>query len=283
VLSALALCTHAANAVSVYSLAQSLAGPYLVNWQEQGGAAEAVDASSDYSESFSSTSARAEAAPGRLSGHTSADKQGASANMQGRTTAEWKDQFVINSPGRSGEQGYFSGSALLGVTAMATSRKKGSDFADDLITGWMEISSIPGRNPVRVTKNYALRAWDEEFPPDDYNLRFDGVPFHFGEPIDVILRLYSTSTVNGFGTASSSATLTWDGLAGVTDSTGALVSSFTALSPSSNFNFVNPTPVPEASTAAMHLLGASMVLLVAARRRRPSHRSNEILAISALL
>jgi hypothetical protein len=108
-----------------------------------------------------------------------------------------------------------------------------------------------------------------------FALQFRDLPFIFGEPISITLRLVVITGVNTVGqivtanaTADYAHTMTWEGLTEVRDHSGTLLTNFSAISPDSGFDFARP--VPEPSTYGLMLLGLFAVAAASYRSRQDS-------------
>lgn len=106
---------------------------------------------------------------------------------------------------------------------------------------------------------------------ENFTLVFTGVPFTFGQRIDVILGLSVFADVNaidagstGHAVADHGHTMTWYGITEVLDSSGRAVDKYSAVSPESGFSFA---PVPEPGSWAMALVGLALTGGLAHRRR----------------
>lgn len=104
------------------------------------------------------------------------------------------------------------------------------------------------------------------------------IPVTFGSLINLTYVLdltdlaFAHSGTAGTGTWAQAAvdyghTLRWGGISGVYDSTGALVSSYTATS-ASGFNYLSAAPVPEPQTYALLLAGLGLMTAIVRRRKQ---------------
>jgi hypothetical protein len=104
------------------------------------------------------------------------------------------------------------------------------------------------------------------------------MPFTFGQDINISMQLFAVSGIAAYGNSYAKAeadyqhTMTWSGLSNVRDAAGNLLTGYTALSADSGFNFANPAPVPEPTSAVLWLAGLSLVSVY----RRRTHRHDPV-------
>lgn len=229
----------------------------------------------------------------------------ASASSRGATTgspatdigasasASWSDSFVITSAGRSGQTGTWTGSVQVDG-GMAT-EFAGRAYVHSSVSAGVDIFPGTGYNGGRtvvgggawVDMGYDIAPRRLGNPSDALTLNL-AVPFTFGQNIDVSLSLSTNASgrlLGGFvglidsGSARSLSdyahSMTWGGISKVLDNDGIAVLGYSALSPTTNFDFA--TAVPEPNPSAM-LLAGLMVGTIVTRLRRLSLRFQEAVA-----
>jgi hypothetical protein len=188
--------------------------------------------------------------------------------------AGWADGFVITAPGYdSAMTGTFSGSAL--VSGDLSVEFIGRAYADAQVFGHIVIHPNTGYNGGVVVVDGSARhtigydIGERQSGSEDFTLSFVDVPFTFGRDIDLYMSLSAWAWVRAIDPGAGGQaetqyghTMTWGGLSEVRDSTGQLLTDYSAVSAGSGFNFASPTPgtgpgtsVPEPSSSLLVLAG----------------------------
>lgn len=191
-------------------------------------------------------------------------------------TATWVDGFTISAAGHApGEVGSFSGSVFVSGGLLA--EFEGTAYADTYVIAELRLDPRTGFNGGIV----ALQGGSRKSTGSDigfthtgsefFSLYFTNVPFTYGREVSTTLSLGAVAGTRTFNTSSAHAeadyghTMVWGGLTEVRDSTGQLVSTFSALSSTgSGFNFASAVPEPTSAT----LLVGGLLLIVATRPGR---------------
>ena len=223
-------------------------------------------------------SAEASSVPGALGAAGVARTNGSPGGFQAQASASWTDSFVISAPGYdSAMTGTFSGAVQ--VTGELLVEFVGRVYSDSQSYATVDIFPGTGYNGGRTVVSGSARnlaGYDiagSHTGTDNFSLIFVNVPFTFDQRIDLTLGLTVFADLNvidagatGRSDANYSNTMSWSGLSSVRDQGGSQPITFTALSTGSGFNFANPTPVPELSSALLLACGLIFVALI---RRSP--------------
>lgn len=267
----------AALASSFYAEAYSAVSGHPIDFQSESSTSIGANARSGLTAlaptAYGLVSSSASIHPGTLRVTTSASS-GGSTGANGSARADWADSFIIGAAGyNASETGTFSGSVSIDGLLRAGFEGRGTGISSVLAN--IRIDPSTGYNGGRVD----LQGGGRRIAGYELGFRFDGleqftlnfvdVPFTFGRGIDVYLRLEATSSATtGDGAAADAQALyghsmTWQGLTSVRDSTGVVLSQFSAISPGSGFDF--SSPVPEPNRLALLMAGALWVLFRARR------------------
>lgn len=184
--------------------------------------------------------------------------------LQAQGKAIWVDTFAIQSAGMGGMTGTFSGSVQVNGSLIV--EITGRSYADTQIYADVSIETDTGPNGGSAGAHGSARhligydIGDTTTGNASFTLQFLNVPFTFGSDIDVSLQLFVTADVNavdggatGRALADYGHTMSWGGLSQVRDSSGNLLTGYTAVSAGSGFNFA--TPVPEPGSGVLLLAG----------------------------
>ena len=218
-------------------------------------------------------SAQASSIPGALRVAGVARTNGSPGGFQAQASASWADSFVISATGYdSSMTGTFSGAAQ--VTGELLVAFLGRAYSDAQIYATVDLFPGTGFNGGRTTVSGSARnlvGYDiagGHSGSDSFSLVFLNVPFTFNQRIDVSLGLTVYADVNaidagatGRSDANYANTMTWSGLSSVRDQQDTLLSTYSALSAGSAFNFANATPVPEPSGALLLACGLLCIVL----------------------
>ncbi len=176
------------------------------------------------------------------------------AQAQGQ--AIWSDAFAITAPGHGpSETGTFSGT--VGVSGQLLVDFTGRAYAITRVESSVHLDPRTGYNGgVVVLKgsashNAGYDIGDTRIGNENFFLSFVDVPFTFGQDIAVTLDLLVVAGANLIDPGATSNakadyfhTMTWQGLSEVRDEAGNLLSTYSATSADSGFDFSRPVPEP---------------------------------------
>ena len=199
-------------------------------------------------------------------------------NAYAATQAVWADSFPITAGGfDSTRTGTFSAAVDIGGELRADITGLGIGGANVIGSFYIDAGEgNVGRVQDRADLTNSFELGEISSGNERFVLHFDDVPFRFGREITVELRLQTASHVRVFGGGSAyseadySHTMTWMGLSDVRDSSGNLLSDYSALSVSSGFDF---SPVPAPSAGALMLAGLLGIGRMARRSTTVAPRS----------
>lgn len=197
---------------------------------------------------------------------------------QADAQAAWSDSFVVNGPGYGlGSRGTFN--AAVSVQGGLRAEIAGLTYADAYVVANFSLDTgidnghLSAQGGGRRSSGYD--SGTSSSGQENFLLYFENVPFVFGEDIITSLALRTVAGnigANQGGAAFASAdyghTMTWAGLSNVRDSSGRLLTDYSALSADSRFDFANLAPtlsVPEPASGALFVSG---LLIFAYRMRR---------------
>ena len=218
-------------------------------------------------------SAQASSLPGALRAAGVARTNGSPGGFEGDASASWADSFVISAPGYDTSMtGLFSGAVQ--VTGELLVAFLGRVYSDAQIYATVDLFPGTGFNGGRAIVSGSARnlvGYDiagVHTGSDSFSLVFSNVPFTFDQRIQVSLSLTVYADVNaivagvtGRSDANYANTMTWSGLSSVRGQQDTLLSTYSALSAGSAFNFANATPVPEPSGALLLACGLLCIVL----------------------
>ena len=197
-----------------------------------------------------------------------------SGRAQSQSTAAWSDAFAITHPSHAaGSAGTFS--AAVAVQGGLDAGFSGQAYGDSFVRAFFSIDTGVGGK--RSAEGGARQTSGSDIGTtatgqESFVLFFDELPFEFGRNISTTLKLVTTAA---FGTRAGSTayasaeygnTMTWTGLSNVRDSSGGLVTGYSALGAESGFDFASPIPEPTGTA----LMLAGLVALGFRLRRRQS-------------
>lgn len=269
-----------AGAVSTGATAEAFVSGTTVK-QEKTGAAAGAQASaaqvipSPLGHVF--VSSQASSLPGTLGASAVARTNGAPGGFQGQAWATWTDAFVILAAGHDASAtGTFGGSVQ--VTGELLASFAGRVYADSQVYATLDLFPDTGYNGGRTVITGSARnlaGYDiagGRTGTEGFTLTFEKVPFTFNRPISVSLSLMVSASLNaidagvtGRAEANYGHTLVWSGLSDVQGPAGAPLASYSALSPSSGYNFA---PVPEPGSLVLLVCGGLVVALRSRARLR---------------
>ena len=202
------------------------------------------------------------------------------ATAQADAGAAWADTFAVRAFGySSGTRGTFS--AAVAVQGGLRAEFTGRTYADAYVVANFSIDTgidnghLAAQGGGRRSAGYDTGS--SSSGQESFLLYFDNVPFAFDEDIGTSLALRTVAGIIGDGTGSSYAsaeyghTMTWAGLSNVRDSSGRLVTEYSAVSADSGFNFAALAPVPEPESWA--LIAVGMFLVTCRLRQRQDSRA----------
>lgn len=199
---------------------------------------------------------------------------------QGQAEGSWNDKFAVQASGYGlMDSGTFS--AAVAVQGGLTAVLNGRAYADNIIDAYFRIDGgVSGASfteaHARLSKGYDIGTTASG--QESATLRIDGIPFVFGQDINVSLFLRTRSAIIVLDGAFASATadyahsMTWAGLSNVRDSTGQWVTGYSAISADSGFDYAaQAAAVPEPATSA--LLAAGLLWVGWCQRLRKRARA----------
>ena len=270
--SAAALVTNA-SATTTYSEAYSAVAGYPIDFHSETSGVDGTSASAGHALDGASVSSSSTSSPGVLHVQSSS-RVSAPTTANGSARADWSGSFFFSSPGYSSSStGTFTGSVAIGGGLQA--EYVGQGVAQSAVVANVSIGPNTGYNGGGVSlqgggRRTAGASYGNVLEGlESFTLNFTDVPFTFGRPIDVYLRIEVTSmATTGIGTAISSSnygnSMTWQGITAVHDQSGLALTNFSAIDPESGFNFASPVPEPE--TGILMCIGIAAIFV--ARRRQ---------------
>ncbi len=208
----------------------------------------------------------------RVYAESHAPANGSSDSTFGVAMAYFRDDFLFDAPGQTGQNGTFTFSLRITGSLSVALRNSGSEnFGSGFSTATAfltlqknAVSFINGSTRERVLSDGTTSNIGDPFLNRTSTFT---VPFTFGTPFELKVGLQvQTSSRAEFGAdaiADLGHTLEWGGIASVNDSSNNPVSNYT-LTTGSGTNFTQP--IPEPGVATLLGIGAAAVLLALRRR-----------------
>ena len=261
---------HACATSTYAGVRAQLSGLPTVMQESEGGVAGAQASAllqSGSGQSFATGSSSAAASVGSVSVQTLATAN-TGADVDGTATAQCVDGFTIVSSGHPpGTMGTFNVAVSVSGNLLADVDRA---IADSFVVGLFRLDTDVPNGNLSATEGGRRIAGVGPTPTfsgfESFPLVFENVPFMFGRPIGITLRLNAASKVvafsnGGFGRAAADygQSMTWAGMSNLRDAAGNSIIAFNAHSATSGFNFANATPVPEPGSVGLLLLGLCVV------------------------